>query len=138
MPTPDARAGIPCVGGVVHDASGRILLVRRANPPARGTWSLPGGRVEAGEDHAAAVVREVAEETGLVVEAGGLLGVVVRAAPSGGEYVIRDLRCRVLGGRLLAGDDAADVGWFSAAELAGLTTSPGLVEALAEWDALPQ
>jgi 8-oxo-dGTP diphosphatase len=121
----------------VHDDHGRLLLVRRANPPAEGTWSLPGGRVEAGEDDAAAVVREVAEETGLRVEPGRVVGVVEPDSPDGGIYVITDLACRVVGGRLRAGDDASDVGWFDARRLAATVTSPGLTAALTEWDVLP-
>jgi 8-oxo-dGTP diphosphatase len=128
---------IPCVGAVVHDERGRLLLVRRAHPPAQGTWSLPGGRVEPGEDDATAVVREVAEETGLRVEAGRVVGVVERDAPGGGVYVITDLACRVLGGSLRAGDDADDAGWFDQGRLASTTTSPGLVAALTEWGILP-
>ena len=128
---------IPCVGAVVHDDAGRLLLVRRANPPAQGTWSLPGGRVEPGEDDAAAVVREVAEETGLLVEAGEVVGVVERDAPGGGIYVIADLACRVVSGTPAAGDDASEAGWFAAAEVAVLPTSPGLVAALREWGVLP-
>jgi ADP-ribose pyrophosphatase YjhB (NUDIX family) len=129
---------IPCVGAVVHDAQGRLLLVRRANQPAQGTWSLPGGRVEPGEDESAAMVREVAEETGLRVEAGLLVGVVERASPDGGTYVITDLAATVVGGTLAAGDDADDVRWFDAAELARTVTSPGLLEALTEWNVLPR
>jgi 8-oxo-dGTP diphosphatase len=129
---------IRCVGAVVHDGTGRLLLVRRRNPPAAGTWSLPGGRVEPGEDDTTAVVREVAEETGLTVRAGRVVGVVERDAPSGGVYVIVDLVCDVVGGLLRAGDDAADARWFSAADLAAATTSPGLVEALADWAVLPR
>jgi len=131
-----ARRIVPCVGAVVHDDAGRLLLVRRANPPAQGTWSLPGGRVEAGEDDAGAVVREVGEETGLRVEAGDVVGVVERDAPGGGRYVITDLACRVVGGTLAAGDDASDVGWFDAAAVTALPTSPGLVAALREWGVL--
>jgi len=129
---------VPCVGGIVHDAAGRLLLVRRANPPAAGSWSLPGGRVEPGEDDATAVVRELAEETGLVVVPGRVVGVVEREAPDGGTYVITDLACEVVGGALRAGDDAADVRWFDARGLAGAVTSPGLVTALAEWGVLPR
>ncbi|WP_088320974.1 NUDIX hydrolase [Kineosporia sp. R_H_3] len=129
---------VPCVGALVYDDAGRILLVRRANPPAQGLWSVPGGRVEPGEDGARAVVREVAEETGLVVEAGRLVGSVLRDAPDGSVYVIDDYACRVTGGALAAGDDAADAGWFSAADLVALPTSPGLVEALTGWGALPR
>ena len=129
---------VPCVGALVYDGSGRLLLVRRANPPAQGRWSVPGGRVEPGEDGEAAVVREVAEETGLVVEVERLVGSVRRDAPDGAVYVIDDYACRVTGGSLVAGDDAADAGWFGRAALATLATSPGLVEALTGWDALPR
>ena len=126
----------------MHDDHGRLLLVRRAHPPAQGTWSLPGGRVEPGEDDAAAVVREVAEETGLRVEPGPVVGVVERDSPDGGVYVITDLACRVLGGSLQAGDDASDAGWFDARRLASTVTSPGLspglVEALTGWGVLPR
>ena len=130
---------IPCVSAVVHDGAGRLLLVRRRHPPARGAWSLPGGRVEPGEDDARAVVREVAEEAGLDVVAGPVAGVVERAAPGGGgTFVITVLSCRLAGGTLRAGDDAADAGWFAPAGLAGLELAPGLVEALRGWDALPR
>jgi ADP-ribose pyrophosphatase YjhB (NUDIX family) len=129
---------IPCVGGIVHDERGRLLLVRRRNPPAAGLWSLPGGRVEPGEDDSAATEREVREETGLVVRAGVTVGVVRRAAPSGGTYVIHDLACEVVAGVLTPGDDACDAAWVDASTLATLATSPGLVEALTAWGALPR
>ncbi|WP_345606612.1 NUDIX hydrolase [Pseudonocardia adelaidensis] len=124
---------VPCVGGLAYDESGRLLLVQRANEPGRGLWSLPGGRVEAGEDDAAALVREMAEETGLVVQPGGLVGRVHR-----GTYEIADYRCRVLGGTLVAGDDALDARWCDAATLLELPLVPLLLETLREWDALPR
>jgi ADP-ribose pyrophosphatase YjhB (NUDIX family) len=123
---------VPCVGGLVYDERGRLLLVLRANDPGRGLWSVPGGRVEPGEDDATAVVREVAEETGLRVHPGDLAGRVVR-----GRYAIADYRCSVLGGRLRAGDDALDARFVDGAELAGLPVVEGLLATLAEWDALP-
>jgi 8-oxo-dGTP diphosphatase len=133
-PTPGPR--IDCVGGIVQDG-GRLLLVRRGQEPAIGTWSLPGGRVEAGESDAAATAREVLEETGLAVDVGDLAGTVERDAPSGGVYVIRDYLCRPAPGAdpgtVRAGDDATHVGWFPVAALDGLVTSPGLLEALREW-----
>ena len=61
---------IACVGGLAYDDAGRLLLVQRANEPGRGLWSVPGGRVEPGEDDAAALVREMWEETGLRVDSG--------------------------------------------------------------------
>jgi 8-oxo-dGTP diphosphatase len=123
----------PCVGALTFDEDGRLLLVRRANDPGRGLWSLPGGRVEPGEDDAAALVREMAEETGLVVQPGPLVGRVLR-----GRYAIADYRCTVVGGELRAGDDALDARWCDAAALAELPLVEHLVETLTQWDVLPR
>src|ERR671916_412733 len=101
--------------------------------PVRGLWSLPGGRVEPGENDAAALVREMAEETGLVVQPGDLVGRVRR-----GLYEIADYRCRVVGGSLRAGDDALDARWCDAAALVELPLVPLLLETLRGWDALPR
>lgn len=128
---------IPCVGAVVRDERGRLLVVRRRNAPGLGRWSVPGGRVEPGEDDVTAVVREVAEETGLTVLPGALVGTVHRDAPGGGVYVIRDYACRVTGGSLTAGDDATDVRWVSAEELAALPVVPGLLASLEQWGVAP-
>lgn len=124
---------IRCVGGLAYDERGRLLLVQRANDPGRGRWSVPGGRVEDGEDDAAAVIREMQEETGLLVQPGALVGRVRR-----GPFLISDYRCTVVGGTLRAGDDAADARWCDAAELAALPLVDLLVETLREWDALPR
>jgi 8-oxo-dGTP diphosphatase len=134
--TPDTPE-IPCVGGLVVDPSGRLLLVLRGQQPSMGTWSVPGGRVEAGESDEAATARELLEETGLPVRVGRLAGTVRRAAPTGGVYVIRDYLCRPAPGADLdavrAGDDAADVGWFTPEESRAVETAPGLLAALAGW-----
>ncbi|MEU3275273.1 NUDIX domain-containing protein [Saccharomonospora sp. NPDC006951] len=126
-----------CVGGLVHDEAGRLLLIKRRNEPARGKWSLPGGRVERGETDAAAVVREVLEETGLHVEPGELVGDLVV-----GSYEIFDYRCTVRGGVLTAGDDAEDALWIDAAGFAVLedkgALSDGLADTLRDWRALPK
>jgi 8-oxo-dGTP diphosphatase len=124
---------VPCVGALAYDAAGRLLLVQRANEPGRGLWSLPGGRVEPGEDDAAALVREMAEETGLVVEPDGLVGRVRR-----GRYEIADYRCRVISGTLVAGDDALDARWCDAGTLQQLPLVPQLLDTLREWEALPR
>ena len=133
-PLPPVLPPVRGVGGVVHDAAGRLLVVRRGRPPHAGLWSIPGGRVEPGEDDAAAVVRELAEETGLAVRVGELLGVVALGA----GIVVHDYRCTVVGGTLAAGDDAADAAWVTAAELRMLPTTPRLLPLLAEWGALPR
>jgi mutator protein MutT len=127
---------VPCVGAVIRDEEGRLLLVRRARPPAAGTWSLPGGRVEPGEDDAAAVAREVREETGLDVVVGGLVGTVERSVGADIVYVINDYACQVVGGTLRAGDDAREVRWCTPAEVRALPTSPQLVETLETWSVL--
>lgn len=122
-----------CAGALVSDAEGRLLLVLRAHPPAAGTWSLPGGRVEPGETPAQTAVREVREETGLHVETTGLVGRVEWPGPGTSSYQIDDFRCRVVGGELHAGSDAAAARFVDAAELAGLSLSPLLLETLRSW-----
>lgn len=132
---------IRCVGAIVHDAAGRLLLVRRVNEPGRGRWSLPGGRVEPGETDGSAVARELLEETGLEVRAGSLVGSVQRAAP-GGVFVIYDYAATVVGGRLRAGDDASAAAWVDAEEFTRLDEGGHLVDELAatlrEWRSLPR
>jgi 8-oxo-dGTP diphosphatase len=122
---------IVCAGAVVRDGAGRILLVRRANPPAAGSWTLPGGRVEADESPAQAAAREVAEETGLVVEVGALLATV----PVLG-FLVHDFAATVVGGELCAGDDAIDARWFDVSQLGSLALSDGLLTALREMGAV--
>lgn len=126
-----------CVGAIVHDAEGRLLVIRRGRPPGEGLWSLPGGRVEPGESDAAAVVRELAEETGLRVEPRRLVGSVERPGPEGVTYDIRDYAAEVTGGALRPGDDAREARWVGPDELRRLPTTDGLLEALTTWGVLP-
>lgn len=131
------NATIRCVGGIAFDDHGRLLLIRRANDPGSGLWSLPGGRVEPGESDETAVARELREETGLDVIPGTVIGTVTR-----GPYEIHDYACRVEGGTLTAGDDATDARWSDAADLSALESAGQLVDllyvTLRDWDALPR
>ena len=127
---------IPCVGAVIKDGQGRLLLIKRGHAPAAGLWSLPGGRIEPGETDAEALVREMREETGLVIEAGQLIGTVRRPAQDGGDFDIRDYAATVIGGTLRPGDDAADARWVDASELAALPLTGGLAETLTGWGVL--
>ncbi len=138
---PDADPCLPvvaCVGAVVLDDHGRLLLVRRGNEPGRGLWSVPGGRVEAGESVAAAVEREVREETGLTVRAGAEVG-RVRIPGAGVVYAVVDLSCTLLdpAAAPVAGDDADAVTFADAADLERLPCTPRLLETLRGWGALP-
>ena len=127
---------IPCVGAIITDAAGRLLLIKRGHEPGKGLWSIPGGRVEPGETDEQAVIREVREETGLAVRAGRLIGAVRRPAPGGAVLDIRDYAATVTGGTLTAGDDADDARWAGKAELAGLPLTDGLADALTAWGVL--
>jgi len=133
----NAPTGIgPCVGAIITDAAGRLLLIKRGHEPGKGLWSIPGGRVEPGETDEQAVIREVREETGLVVQPGRLIGAVRRPAPAGAMLDIRDYAATVTGGTLAAGDDADDARWAGRDELAGLPLTDGLAEALTGWGVL--
>jgi 8-oxo-dGTP diphosphatase len=129
---------IPCVGAVIKDDRGRLLLIKRGHEPGAGLWSLPGGRIEPGETDAEALVREMQEETGLAVAAGPLLGSVRRPAPGGSVLDIRDYEATITGGTLRPDDDAAEARWVAASELPWLPITEGLVEALTSWGVLSQ
>jgi ADP-ribose pyrophosphatase YjhB (NUDIX family) len=127
--TPGRR--IPCAGAIIRDEAGRLLLIRRRNEPGAGLWSLPGGRIEPGETDQQAVVREVAEETGLEVTCGPLIGAVERPAPGGAVFDIRDYAAFVTGGALAAGDDASDARWVTPEETSALDAAARLTAGLA-------
>jgi 8-oxo-dGTP diphosphatase len=127
---------IPCVGAIVTDEQGRLLVIQRGHDPGAGLWSIPGGRIEPGETDAQALVREMLEETNMQVKVGKLIGRVQRPGLGGAVIDIRDYAATVTGGTLRAGDDAADARWVTAAELARLEVTEGLIEALTEWGVL--
>ncbi len=108
-----------------------VLLARRAANPGAGLWSLPGGRVEAGETLAEAAAREVMEEVGVEVEIVGLataLDVILRnkAGELKAHYVVAAHAALWRAGEPMIGEEAAEVGWFRPEEVAGLPTTAGL------------
>jgi len=112
----------------------RLLLARRAHEPQAGRWSVPGGRVEAGEPLREAVAREVREETGLVVEVGELAGWAERIdrGPDGHHYVILDFFASPVppGAEPAAAGDATELRWVTRDELGELALVDGLGEFL--------
>jgi ADP-ribose pyrophosphatase YjhB (NUDIX family) len=115
---------------VVRDNS--LLMVKRAQEPARGLWSIPGGRLQRGEYLTDAVRREVKEETGLDVEVGDLLGLFEVVGDP--HYVILDyLASAPDGSEPSADDDVSEVRWVPLDEIANLECTPRLVETLKGW-----
>jgi len=116
---------IPGVGAVVlreRDGRAEVLLVKRAQAPQAGTWSLPGGAIELGETAAEACVSEVREETGLQVATVAVVetfDIILRddAGAVQFHYLIVDMLCDLLGGELLAGEDASAAVWADVREV---------------------
>jgi mutator protein MutT len=100
------------VGGVVL-IEGRVVLIRRGKEPLRGRWVIPGGAVELGETLQEALVREMQEETGILVRPREVVLVFDRIQREGSSveyhYVIIDYACDYVSGELRAGSDADEV-----------------------------
>jgi mutator protein MutT len=126
----------PHIGvGAIVIRENKILLVKRGKEPAKGLWSVPGGRLEHGEYISDAVAREVKEETGLDVEVGELLGVFEVVGDP--HFVILDHIATVVGEeRLKPGDDADEVRWVKLKDLSKLECTPRFEEALKGWGLL--
>ena len=102
---------------VLVEQDGRVLLVRRANEPFRGLWTLPAGFVDADEDPARAAARECLEETGLTVRVTRALDVIAgREHERGADFVIV-YAAQIVSGNLRAADDADRAEWFDMSDL---------------------
>jgi 8-oxo-dGTP diphosphatase len=115
---------------------GRVLIVRRAQPPAHGLHTLPGGVVELGETLVEAVMREVREETGLEIEPHGLAGYRQVIARDGAgrierHFVILPFAARWLAGEITLNEELADGRWLEPDALSGLKTTEGLADIVA-------
>ena len=127
QPEPDvskAKELRPSVAAIIRNGDGEVLLQRRSD---NGLWGLPGGGVEIGESVSTAIVREVKEETGLVVEVERLVGVysdpslqVVRYKDGNVVHYINTLFvCRIVGGTLQTCEETLDLQFFDPARLPG-------------------
>jgi ADP-ribose pyrophosphatase YjhB (NUDIX family) len=109
----------------------KVLLVRRARSPAKGLYSLPGGRVEFGESLHAALHREVDEETGLKIAIVGLAGWrEVLPTTSGGHYLIMSFAARWAAKEVVLNDEHDDFRWLSPDGLNGLKHTGGLEDVI--------
>jgi 8-oxo-dGTP diphosphatase len=116
------EAPIVGVGAVVIDGT-KVLLVRRGQEPLKGEWSLPGGALELGETLQQGIVREVLEETGLIVVPGGIIEIldrIIQDEASGRvryHYVLIDFVCHATGGALGPASDAEEARWVERDQL---------------------
>ena len=122
------------VGAIVFK-DGRVLLVKRGQPPSQDQWAIPGGRVELGETLQAAAEREISEETGLTIRAGDpayTFDAIERDAAGRVRfhYVIVDLLADYLAGEPRPGDDAREARWLAPQDLIGLPVSPSTLDVL--------
>ena len=116
---------LPSAAVIILDEQQRVLLARHAD---RNIWVAPGGLIEPSELPADAALREVWEETGLLVELTGLLGVfggpdlvVNYANGDRASYVGTIFRGRVIGGHLRPdGEEILELGYFSAEQIQSL------------------
>ncbi len=118
------------VSGLVFNDQGEVLLICRDNPPARGQWSLPGGRFEAGESLAEACRREIKEETNVDVTVQHIVAVVERNIENF-HYVIIDFWARLEPGKISqpqARSDASDARWIMPGDLPDYPLVDGLQE----------
>jgi 8-oxo-dGTP diphosphatase len=126
--SPQTRPQLAVSAAIFRD--GKVLLVRRARSPGKGTYSLPGGRVEFGETLHTAVQREVAEETSLKIDIVDLAGwrEVVPTAEGGGHYVIMSFAARWHAGAVVLNEELDDHQWLAPDAIGQFKTTPGLQE----------
>ena len=130
-PVPPTHPQLAVSAAIFRDD--RILLVRRARSPARGFYSLPGGRVEFGESLHAALHREVDEETGLRIDIVGLAGwrEVLPGTSGGGHYLIMSFAVHWIGREPVLNDELDDFKWLAPDALGDLKLTGGLPEVVA-------
>lgn len=129
-PLPPSRPQLAVSAAIFRE--GKVLVVRRARSPAKGFYSLPGGRVEFGETLHAALHREIAEETALKIEIAGLAAwrEVLPTTEGGGHFVILSFAAYWRAGEPALNEELDDYQWLAPDALGELKTTPGLLDVL--------
>ena len=118
------------VSGIVFNNQKQILLIQRNQPPAMGLWSIPGGKLEAGESLLEACRREIKEETGLDTEVKNIVAVVERRV-EGFHYVIIDYLAQLVdeeNNQPIARSDVSEARWVNLEHLGDYDLVEGLAE----------
>src|SRR5262249_44317514 len=128
------RPFVAVSAAIIRD--GRVLIVRRARPPAEGIYTLPGGVVEAGETLTEAVKREIMEETGLNIEPITLAGYREAIARDDDgrvkrHFIILPFAARWISGEPRLNAELTEAHWLKLEDLKGLKTTEGLYEIVA-------
>lgn len=134
---PKPNSLVPACGVLAVDDQGRVLLQRRRDT---GQWAIPMGKMELGETPAQCAIRETREETGVLVEVTGLLGVYsdpghIVAYTDGEirqEYEVI-LLGRPVSGTPAANEEASDAAWFAPGDLGPLDIHPTQWRQLRDW-----
>lgn len=121
---------IPNAASVALFDGCRVLLIQRARAPWLGKWSLPGGRVEAGEDAEACARREILEEIGLAITA--LRPVTCMAFGGPQNFLLQVFATRAFAGTVVPNDEIADHRWMDSGLVGSLPTTPGLAEVIVQ------
>jgi ADP-ribose pyrophosphatase YjhB (NUDIX family) len=123
---PAATTIVPAVSAVVENDEGRILLIRRSD---NGNWALPGGALDVGESLVQAVIREVEEETGVICEVRGVVGIYSDPRHvilyTSNDEVRQEFSVlfvgRNVGGRIRTSDESTRVEWVSRGDAVNIT-----------------
>jgi mutator protein MutT len=118
------------VGGILFNHRNEVLLIKRDKPPAKGLWSIPGGKLEAGESMVEACKREIKEETGLDTEVKQIVAIVERRIENF-HYVIIDFLAQLQDQKSsepVAQSDVSEAKWVDMEAIAGYPLVGGLAE----------
>lgn len=109
---------------------GRMLLIRRKNPPSYDMFAFPGGRAEPGETPDQTALREFEEETGIAAHSPQLYATYDLISENPGRHFFLSVFLIEAGVDDIAEarDDAADAGWYTPAEIRQLNTPPSVLE----------